>query len=100
MLDDLFKIHSGETVTTKMVKKPINRRTLLSVTAAFILVIAVAGAGLFASRPGEPSVGNEIPNVVGLTEVAARALLSDYVVTVTRAHDSRIPKIESLAKFP
>ena len=100
MLDDLFKIHSGETVTTKMVKKPINRRTLLSVIAASILVIALAGAGLFASRPGEPSVGNEIPNVVGLTEVAARALLSDYVVTVTRAHDSRIPKDRVASQIP
>ena len=100
MLDDLFKIHSGETVTTKMVKKPINRRTLFTAIGASILVIAVAGAGLFASRPGEPSVGNEIPNVVGLTENAARALLSDYVVTVTRAHDSRIPKDRVASQIP
>ena len=100
MLDDLFKIHSGETVTTKMVKKPINRRTLFTAIGASILVIAIAGAGLFASRPGEPSVGNEIPNVVGLTENAARALLSDYVVTVTRAHDSRIPKDRVASQIP
>ena len=100
MLDDLFKIHSGETVTTKMVKKPINRRTLFSVIGASILVLAVAGAGLFASRPGAPSVGNEIPNVVGLTENAARALLTDYVITVTRAHDSRIPKDRVASQIP
>ena len=100
MLDDLFKIHSGETVTTKMVKKPINRRTLFGVIGTSILVLAVAGAGLFASRPGELTVGNEIPNVVGLSETAARALLSDYVVTVTRAHDSRIPNDRVASQFP
>ena len=100
MLDDLFKIHSGETITTKMVKKPINRRTLFSVIGAAIRILAGAGAGLFASRPGAPSVGNEIPNVVGLTENAARALLSDYVITVTRAHDSRIPKDRVASQIP
>jgi len=100
MLDDLFKIHSGETVTTRMVKKPINRRTLFGVIGTSILVLAVAGAGLFASRPGELTVGNEIPNVVGLSETAARALLSDYVVTVTRAHDSRIPNDRVASQFP
>ena len=100
MLDDLFKIHSGETVTTKMVKKPINRRTLFGVIGTSILVLAVAGAGLFASRPGELTIGNEIPNVVGLSETAARALLSDYVVTVTRAHDSRIPNDRVASQFP
>lgn len=100
MLDDLFKIHSGETITTKMVKKPVNRRTLFSLVGASILILAVAGAGLFASRPGAPSVGNEIPNVLGLTETAARSLLSDYVVTVTRAHDSRIPKDRVASQIP
>lgn len=100
MLDDLFKIHSGETVTTKMVKKPINRRTLFGVIGTSILVLAVAGAGLFATRPDELTVGNEIPNVVGLSETAARALLSDYVVTVTRAHDSRIPNDRVASQFP
>ena len=100
MLDDLFKIHSGETVTTKMLKKPLNRRTLFSVIGAAVLVFAVAGAGLIASRPGAPSVGNEIPNVVGLTEPAARALLTEYVVTITRAHDSRIPKDRVASQIP
>jgi serine/threonine-protein kinase len=83
-----------------MVKKPINRRTLFGVIGTSILVLAVAGAGLFASRPGELTVGNEIPNVVGLSETAARALLSDYVVTVTRAHDSRIPNDRVASQFP
>jgi len=100
MLDDLFKIHSGETVTTKIVKKPINRRTLFGVIGTSILVLVVAGAGLFASRPGELTVGNEIPNVVGLTENGARALLSDYVVTITRAPDSRIPKDRVASQIP
>jgi len=42
----------------------------------------------------------QIPNVVGLTEADAKALLLDYVVTVTRAHDAQIPKDRVASQIP
>jgi serine/threonine-protein kinase len=38
--------------------------------------------------------------VVGLTEIEARALLTEYTVTVQRAHDPRIPKDRVASQIP
>ena len=45
-------------------------------------------------------MGFELPNVVGLTEDQARELLGQYVVTVTRAHDPRIPAGRIASQIP
>lgn len=92
MLDDLHKISAGQVVTTKIAKPPISRRKMLIGSISAITSIAVLAGGLFFTRPSDSPAGlPELPNVVGLSQSEAQALLGDYVVTFTRAHDPRIP---------
>jgi len=100
MLDDLHRVRTGQAVTTKIARKKISRRGVLTSVMALVLALAVATGGVFLSR-SESSVGADgIPNVVGLTQIAAQALLTDYTVTIQRAHDSRIPKDRVASQFP
>jgi serine/threonine protein kinase len=100
MLDDLHRVRTGQAVTTKIARTKVSRRTILTSVMALVLTLAVATGGVFLSR-SDSSVGTDgIPNVVGLTQIAAQALLTDYTVTVQRAHDSRIPKDRVASQFP
>lgn len=99
MLDDLYKIKAGEVVTTKIAKKP--RRKLLVGVISAVAALGLLFAGVFLTRPdGATSNLPQLPNVVGLTQAEAQALLSDYVVTITRAHDGRIPKDRVASQVP
>ena len=101
MLDDLFKIQSGEVLSTKIAKQPPSRRKVLVGAISGIVAIGLIAGGLFLSNSGP--TGNslpQLPNVVGLTQAEAEALLGDYVVTVTRAHDGRIPKDRVASQIP
>jgi serine/threonine-protein kinase len=101
MLDDLYKIQSGAVVTTKIAKQPITRRKMLLAAISTIAAAGIIVAGVFVSRP-DTATSNllQLPNVVGLTEAEARSLLSDYVVTVSRAFDGRIPKDRVASQVP
>ena len=101
MLDDLYKIQSGEVVTTKLAKPPISRRNLLIGAIGGFAAIGLLAGGLFLTNSG-PTADSlpQLPNVVGLTQAEAEALLGDYVVTVTRAHDGRIPKDRVASQVP
>ncbi|NDI07601.1 MAG: serine/threonine-protein kinase [Actinobacteria bacterium] len=100
MLDDLHRVRTGQAVTTKIARTKVSRRTVLNSVMALVVTLAVATGGVFLSR-SDSSVGADgIPNVVGLTQIAAQALLTDYTVTVQRAHDSRIPKDRVASQFP
>ena len=101
MLDDLFKIAGGEVVTTKVAKAPVSRRKLLIGAISGVAALGLLVAGVFMTRPGvDPSGLPQLPNVVGLTQAEAEALLGDYIVTVTRAHDGRIPKDRVANQIP
>jgi serine/threonine-protein kinase len=101
MLDDVYKITSGEAVTTKIVKAPISRRKVLIGAIGGIAALGLLAAGLFLAKPSTDTSGlPQLPNVVGLTQAEAEALLGDYVVTVTRAHDGRIPKDRVANQIP
>ena len=101
MLDDLSKIAGGEVVTTKVAKAPVSRRKLLIGAISGVAALGLLVAGLFMARPGvDPSGLPQLPNVVGLTQAEAEALLGDYIVTVTRAHDGRIPKDRVANQIP
>ena len=101
MLDDLYKIQGGEVVTTKLAKPPISRRNLLIGAIGGFAAIGLLAGGLFLTNSG-PTADSlpQLPNVVGLTQAEAEALLGDYVVTVTRAHDGRIPKDRVASQVP
>ena len=101
MLDDLYKIASGEVVTTKIAKPPMSRRKVLISSIAGLAALGLLATGLFMARPAvDPAGLPQLPNVVGLTQAEAEALLGDYVVTVTRAHDGRIPKDRVASQLP
>jgi serine/threonine-protein kinase len=101
MLDDLYKIKTGEVLTTKISKQPVSRRKVLIGAISGVAAAVVLIAGLFIARP-DVATSNlpQLPNVVGLTQVEAQALLSDYVVTITRAYDGRIPKDRVASQVP
>ena len=97
MLEDLEHVIKGEPVTTK-IKKIFPRRKLftsLTLVAAAITLLAV---GYFASAP--TSVSIKVPNVVGLTEVEARALLKDFNINIERAPDAKIPLDRVASQLP
>ena len=101
MLDDLYKIKAGEVVTTKVAKAPISRRKVLIGAISGVVAVGLLAAGVFLTKPGADPAGlPQLPNVVGLTQAEAEALLGDYVVTITRAHDGRIPKDRVSSQLP
>lgn len=101
MLDDLFKVGAGQVLTTKAPRKKISRRKIIVSAISSVLVTVAVIASLLLTRPNaDISVLPQIPNVVGLTQADAQALLSDYVVTIARAHDARIPKDRVASQIP
>ena len=101
MLDDLFKIAGGEVVTTKIAKAPISRRKVIIGAISGIAVIGLVVTSLFFTKPGLNNTGlPQLPNVVGLTQTEAQALLGDYILTITRAHDGLIPKDRIASQIP
>jgi serine/threonine-protein kinase len=101
MLDDLYKVENGEVVTTKIAKAPISRRKVLLGALGGFAAIGLLAGGLFLTNSGPTGSSlPQLPNVVGLTQAEAEALLGDYVVTITRAHDGRIPKDRVASQIP
>jgi eukaryotic-like serine/threonine-protein kinase len=101
MLEDINKIRAGQNISTKIARGPfVTRRTaIISGIAIFATAIA-AIVGISLNGGSTPSLGNEIPNVVGLTETEARALLPGYTITSQRAPDPRIPKDRIASQIP
>lgn len=100
MLEDLVKIKAGQTISTKIAKKPLISRRNALIAAGVLLFASAAGVlGVNLSGGGIQS-GSQVPNVVGLTEEEARALLGDYKITIQRAHDPAIPRDRIASQIP
>ena len=100
MLDDIAKVRAGEEVTTKVATTPfMTRRRALIFGGSFFAAMALAISGLLMSGGGT-NAGPMVPNVVGLSEEMARALLSDYSVVIKHAHDGVIPKDRVASQLP
>jgi len=97
MLADLRRVIKGEPVTTK-IQKVFPRRKLISTMSAIVAGVVLVGAGVFFS--GESSAPLTVPNVVGLTEAEARALLSNFNVNISTAPDPRIPIDRVASQIP
>jgi serine/threonine-protein kinase len=101
MFDDLLKIGTGQALTTTIPKVKFSRRKILITALSSVVAVGLIGAGLLVTRPaGNSNNMSQIPNVVGLTQADAQALLKDYVVTVQRAHDARIPLDRVASQIP
>jgi serine/threonine-protein kinase len=101
MLADLKRLRDGVQVTTKIARAhPFKRRSFIIAGVSVLIASLLAIVGLSVNGGSKPSVGFELPNVIGLTEDQARDALSEYVVTVTRAHDPRIPAGRIASQIP
>ena len=90
MLDDLIRVHQGQDISKKRSTKPFfSRRSALIYGGAFFAAIALSFTGFLMS--GSKDIGPLIPNVVGLSESQARALLPGYTIVIKNAHDGVIP---------
>ena len=100
MLDDIARVRAGEKVLTKIASAPaFTRKSALMYGGAFLAAIALALTGFVMSGNSDNNLP-QIPSVVGLSEEKARALLTDYVVTVKRAHDGVIPRDRIASQLP
>ena len=100
MLADIRKLRAGHAVTTKVARKPIKWRPILLAALSAVIAGGLITYGVLNSSTTISSSLVEIPNVVGLTQPQAEVLLSDFVVTVQRAHDGRVPKDRIASQVP
>ncbi len=102
MLDDLYKIRNGQSVTTKVARKKISRKGFISFAFLILLTLGLAAGALIMSQNKTTiASGSEIlDSVVGLTQLEAQGLLNDYIVTIQRAYDARIPKDRVASQIP
>ena len=97
MLTDIEHVIKGEPVTTK-IKKVIPRRKLITILALAVSLIALISGGYLVTSPNGATV--KVPNVVGLTEDEARALLKSFNVNIERAPDAKIPINRVASQLP
>jgi len=97
MLADLEHVIKGEPVTTK-IKKVYPRRRLFTYISLAAIAAVLIGAGYFALSPSSTPI--KVPNVVGLTEDEARALLKDFNVNIQHAPDAQIPVNRIASQLP
>ena len=97
MLADLEHVIKGEPVTTK-IKKIFPRRKLITTISLTSAALLLFGIGYFASTPSGATI--KVPNVVGLTESEARALLKNFNVNIERAPNAKIPIDRVASQLP
>lgn len=97
MLADLEHVIKGEPVTTK-IKKIIPRSKLILTAGTIIAGVLLIIFGYFALSPTPVSL--KVPNVVGLTEIEARALLKNFNVNIEHAPDGKIPIDRVASQLP
>lgn len=98
MLIDLQRVLRGQSVTTKIrkIKRPIWK---IALPIGALIALAI---GLFfgLSSRTQTAVPLQVPNVVGLTQAEASALLGAFTVTFQHAPDSHIPKDRISSQIP
>jgi serine/threonine protein kinase len=100
MLADIRNLRAGRAISTKIARKPINRRKLISAVVALIVVSAGLTYGVQALSRTQNIVLVVMPNVVGLTQPDAQSLLSGFTVTIKHAHDPNIPMGRVTSQLP
>ena len=97
MLADLEHVINGEAVTTK-IKKVIPRSKLILTFGTIIAGVLLIAFGYLSLSPTPASL--KVPNVVGLTEVEARALLKNFNINIEHAPDGKIPIDRVASQLP
>ena len=91
MLADLRRAVRGEQVTTK-IRKSSPRKRLFLIGGIAVALIVIAGSTLLTRSHTPTSPSLQVPNVVGLTEAQARALLPNFTINIQNGPSSTIPK--------
>lgn len=100
MLDDIARVRSGEEVVAKIASAPLfTRKSALLYGGSFVASIALAFTGFLLSGNSDNNLP-QLPSVLGLSETKARELLTQYSVTVERAHDGAIPRGRVASQLP
>lgn len=99
MLADVRRAMRGQAVTTK-IRKIVPRRHFLVLGGAGAGLALLIGLALLLSSSEAPVQSLQVPNVVGLTENQATALLRSFTINVNRAPDSRIPADRVASQLP
>ncbi|MEY3710409.1 MAG: hypothetical protein RLZZ99_230 [Actinomycetota bacterium] len=100
MLKDLKRLSRGERITTKIPKTRLARKRSRLVPSGLALALLIGATTFVALRPASQSPIVALPNVVGLTELEARAQLTGFTITIQRAPDARIPKDRVASQIP
>ncbi len=100
MLRDIRLVTQGEAVTAKF-RRVIPRRNFFILGAAAIATIVLATTA-FLIMPASKPAGTiyQLPNVVGLTEDAAKALLGGFTININQAPDAHIPVGRVASQLP
>jgi serine/threonine-protein kinase len=99
MLADLHRAVRGEQVTTK-IRRTNPRRRLLVLGGVVVALLLIAGSTLFTRSNGTVAASLHVPNVVGLTEAQARALLPNFTINIQLGPSSTIPKGRVSGQLP
>ena len=91
MLADLRRAVRGEQVTTK-IRNSSPRKRLFLVGGILVALLVIAGSTLATRTHAPTSPSLQVPNVVGLTEAQARALLPNFTINIQNGPSSIIPK--------
>ena len=91
MLADLRRAVRGEQVTTK-IRKTSPRKRLIAIGGVAVALIVIAGSTLLTRSHAPVAPSLQVPNVVGLTEAQARALLPNFTINIQSGPSSTIPK--------
>ncbi len=100
MLADVRKLRAGQAVRTKVARKPINKGRFILAASLTILIGGGFAFGIAKTGTTQSNILFALPNVVGLTEPEARALLGEYTVTIQRSHNNLIPKDRVASQVP
>jgi serine/threonine-protein kinase len=101
MLADIRRVMKGQEVTTK-IRKVVPRKKyyfLGAGIASFVILIAAA-FGLSGGKSAPTGPQFSLPNVVGLTQDQASALLNGFTVNFQHAPDSHIPRDRIASQLP
>ena len=91
MLADLRRADRGEQVTTK-IRKTSPRKRIFAIGGIAVALIVIAGSTLLTRSHAPVAPSLQVPNVVGLTEAQARALLPNFTINIQNGPSSTIPK--------
>jgi serine/threonine-protein kinase len=101
MLADVRRVMKGQEVTTKIRRVvPRKKYYVLGAGAASVLILVAAAFGLSGGNSAPTGPQFSLPNVVGLTQDQANALLNGFTLNFQHAPDSHIPKDRIASQLP